>query len=123
MPHKRYSKASIDAANKSITYFDDLILRAKAISRGGEQALKVGLKIIEDMELDSRLRKDSLLLTGDTKDANMARSYLAKQEAYQDVITLFKKPDAMIDMYKSEKRKSEEYIEGSKHGTAPDRKG
>jgi len=111
MPHKIGDPKSISTTKESIAYYENLILQIKAVKRGDSNSIKMGMEAIRELEFDAGFKKDQHLESGDPVRAIKAHGCQQMQKAYQNIITLFEKPDNMIDTYQSEIKRLQEYID------------
>lgn len=101
MAHKVVEKQTIQDYQETVAYWEGLISNLKKVSSGGRDSIEAGMDAIRELEFDAGVNKDSFLKRGDADSANIARMFLGRQEAYQNVITMFEKPSDMIEKYDS----------------------
>ena len=110
MPHKVYSKEAVERAKDKVAYHNQIIAKAREIKAGGRDAIKLALEVLRDMELTERLAVFSFLKKGLPQADALARLRLGMVQAYQDVITLFEKPEDFIGLQEEEKLPSQQFI-------------
>jgi hypothetical protein len=103
MSHKVVSAETIKNLEETVAFFDTLISNVKACSVESKEGIKSGFEVIRDWEFDANVQKNKFLNTGKNEDANVARSWQGKQEAYQNVLTLFEAPKDVVDRYSRER--------------------
>lgn len=101
MAHKVVEKQTVNEYQETVAYWEGLISNIKRCSSGGRDAVEAGMTAIRDLEFDAAIQKDKNLRRGDEIGANLARLYQGMQEAYQNVITMFEKPELMVARYDS----------------------
>lgn len=99
MAHRVVSAQVIKELEDTVAYFDTLLSNVKSYSAGDKDSIKAAMDVLREWEFDAAIKKDKHLATGKDEDANLARRWQGKQEAYQDVITLFEAPKDVIERY------------------------
>lgn len=115
MSHKVVTKDAVENLKSTVAYLDSQIDAARSYSSGSKDSLDAAMKVAKEWEFDAGYKKDQLLRTGSDQDANMARRWQGKQEAYQDIITLFEEPSTIINRYVEERNVVQNQLDQLKH--------
>ena len=110
MPHRRYDPLAVQRARDRIAFCDKIISYVKNYQSGSKDAIKDVLETIREMEFVARMNVDDFLKKGLPQGDSLARLNLGMKQAYQDVLTLFEKPEDFLMQYEKDKESDEVFL-------------
>lgn len=111
MSHKIVSSETVKQYEESVAYFEGLIAQVKSYSSDTKDSKNAAVEAIRELEFDASVQKDKALMSDDERGAARARRFLGLQQAYQNVITLFEKPEDLLIAYEAQRSEAKRRLD------------
>jgi len=111
MAHKVVAEERIKELQDTVAYFDGLISQIKSYSSNSKDSRQAAIEAMRELEFDAGVQKDRSLMMDNEIGDHRARRFQGMQQAYQNVITLFEKPESLIAVYDSQRKEAQKTLD------------